>query len=183
MDHPRNVQDALQDAGLSRGSELEPEQIERARQIANGLQIKSETTRREFIMKGSGVARSTIKKGGRQMATKTRSKKQTASTTKAAPNKSIVRKIAKLRREGKTWDEVIAATGVKTNSTGFRILLEEHGFDKFGREGGKGKSLAKGAGASKDENLGASARGNSASAAKKTATRKPRKTRRKAAAK
>jgi alkylated DNA nucleotide flippase Atl1 len=63
---------------------------------------------------------------------------------KAAPTKAQVAEVASLRREGATWDEVIAATGIRTNSTGFRILLEEHGFDKFGREGGRGPIKAKG---------------------------------------
>lgn len=58
--------------------------------------------------------------------------------------KSQVNKIAQLRRGGATWDEVIAETGVKTNSTGFRILLEEAGFDKLGvKKGSSQKSEAR----------------------------------------
>ena len=63
---------------------------------------------------------------------------------KAAPTKTQVAQVAEMRRDGATWDEVIAATGIRSNSTGFRILLEEHGFDKFGREGGRGPIKAKG---------------------------------------
>jgi hypothetical protein len=49
-----------------------------------------------------------------------------------------------MRRDGATWRQVIAETGIKTNSTGFRVLLEANGYDKFGRLGGKGESKAKG---------------------------------------
>jgi alkylated DNA nucleotide flippase Atl1 len=69
---------------------------------------------------------------------------------KAAPTKAQVAGVASMRRNGATWDEVIAGTGIRTNSTGFRILLEEHGFDKFGREGGRGPIKAKGWGSAGD---------------------------------
>jgi hypothetical protein len=52
--------------------------------------------------------------------------------------------VAELRRDGATWDEVIAETGIRTNSTGFRLLLEEHGFDKYGRAGDRGETKARG---------------------------------------
>jgi len=63
---------------------------------------------------------------------------------KTAPTKAQVAQVAEMRRDGATWDDVIAATGIRSNSTGFRVLLEEHGFDKFGREGGRGPIKAKG---------------------------------------
>lgn len=63
---------------------------------------------------------------------------------KSAPTKAQVTEVAKLRRDGATWDQVIAETGIRNKSTGFRHLLEEHGFDKYGREGGRGESKAKG---------------------------------------
>lgn len=74
-----------------------------------------------------------------------KSTKKRGRPAKSAPTKAQVTEVAKLRRvDGLTWDQVIAETGIRNKSTGFRHLLEEHGFDKYGREGGRGESKAKG---------------------------------------
>lgn len=73
-------------------------------------------------------------------------------TKKSAPTKGQIAKVASMRRNGATWDEVIAETGIRTNSTGFRELLESSGFDKYGRKGGRGASKAKGWGSAEMKN-------------------------------
>jgi len=90
-----------------------------------------------------GNAAPTNEQGESIMAKAT--KKSSGRTPKAAPTKAQINRIASLRRDGATWDEVIADTGYRTNSTGFRIILEDAGFDKFGRKKGSNQaSKAKG---------------------------------------
>jgi hypothetical protein len=69
--------------------------------------------------------------------------------SKSAPTSDQVSQIASMRRDGATWAEVVAETGIRAKSTGFRELLEEHGFDKFGRKGGRGESKARGWGSAR----------------------------------
>ena len=61
-----------------------------------------------------------------------------------------VKRIAQMRREGATWRDVYSYMGRRSTSTKLRAKLEAAGFDRFGRKGGKGKSMARGYGA-KDE--------------------------------
>jgi hypothetical protein len=67
--------------------------------------------------------------------------------------KEQVTKVAELRRKGGTWKQVYALIGRRSNSTQMRRVLEKHGFDRFGRKGGKGKSKARGYGAKADPNI------------------------------
>lgn len=79
------VQDALQSAGLSRNSELTPEQLERAEQLASGaVQFTNESSRGHWIMRGERssnmAASSTSTKKG---ASKPPSKPRNPETAKA----------------------------------------------------------------------------------------------------
>lgn len=58
--------------------------------------------------------------------------------------KGLAAKLAKLRRNGGTWSDVSEAAGFTQTSTGWAESLAAHGFDKLGRQGGKGESKARG---------------------------------------
>lgn len=92
--------------------------------------------------------------------------------------KAQATKVAKMRREGSTWAEVSAEMGHVRSSTGWRLALEPHGFDKLGRKDGKGESAAKAWG-SADGNL----RGRDAKPKRKRATAKKQPANRKPTAK
>lgn len=94
-------------------------------------------------------------------ATKSKSKSKSASKKAGRPAKNVVTAslaatIAKLRREGGTWADCDDAAGFHRSSTGWREELDAHGYDKFGRKNGQGKSKAKGWDSSSLDGVGAS---------------------------
>lgn len=144
--HSEHAREILRRAGMSMNTELDVDGAARLQQA-----VEEDWTDRDRIFRyvmGHHLREETTFDGqpitneqGENTMAKTKSAGRPA---KAAPTKALVNQIAKERREGSTWDQIIASTGYRTNSTGFRILLEENGFDKFGRKGGRGESAAKG---------------------------------------
>lgn len=51
--------------------------------------------------------------------------------------------VAKLRRDGKKWDEVREATGQKWTDTKYRAMLRAAGYAPSGVKGGEGIEVAK----------------------------------------
>lgn len=145
-EHNEDERETLRRAGMSQQTELDDEQASRLAEVTVDdwsdrdriyRYVMGHHLREEESYDGQPI---TNEQGEITMA-KTKSAGRPA---KAAPTKALVNQIAKERREGSTWDQIIASTGYRTNSTGFRVLLEENGFDKFGRKGGRGESAAKG---------------------------------------
>lgn len=181
--HSTEAQDILQKAGLSRESFLYHDEVERlnylAEQYHGGTRLSGVSPKRlrDYIMPRDQVAEPLDVDGDDHpnqpkeniMAKATKSKK-------SAPTKGQVIKVASMRRNGATWDEVIAETGIRTNSTGFRILLEEHGFDKYGRKGGRGATKARGWGSADLDGKSTGSKGKSTKAAKGKARKRVKRT-------
>lgn len=113
---PAPVQDALASAGLSRRSELGPDRIERAEELARGrVSFETEAGRRAFIMDGPKLQREEP-----AMAAGTATKK---STTKAAPREKSNR--AKAQEAGiKALQKAEGQTLTRAELNKVRVKLE-----------------------------------------------------------
>jgi hypothetical protein len=170
--HSTEAQDILQKAGLSRESFLYPDEVERLNYLADqyhgGNRLRNVPAKRvrDYIKPPSGIDPTLVDDETETNQPKENIMAKAKQSKKSAPTKAQVIRVAKLRRDGATWDEVISDTGIRTNSTGFRILLEEYGFDKYGRRGGKGTTKARGWGSASLDGKTAGAKGKSTKAAK-----------------
>lgn len=174
-DHSPKARELLRKAGLSMESELDHQQLATLQRFTDQHDVPGHRVRLALIpslrgeddqhapIAGAALPTRTTNDQGEHIMAKTATKSK-----KSAPTKGQIIKVAQMRRGGATWDEVISETDIKTNSTGFRELLESAGFDKYGRKGGRGESKAKGWGS-------ADMKGNSS---KPKATKKVRKVKR-----
>lgn len=88
-------------------------------------------------------------------ATKSKSTKKAGRPAKNVVSAKLAATIAKIRRDGGTWADCDEAAGFHRSSTGWREELDAHGYDKFGRKDGQGKSKAKGWNSSSIDGVGA----------------------------
>lgn len=158
-DHSPKAREVLRRAGLSMESELTVEQARKLNEFTeaydNPQEVPGHQVRFALFTSLRGEGNDGIGAAAIRNASPTKGEsimaKAKSSTKKSAPTKAQIATIARMRRDGATWDEVISETEIRTNSTGFRELLESAGFDKYGRKGGQGKSKAKGWGSAAEK--------------------------------
>jgi hypothetical protein len=143
--HSEEAKRVLQKASLSTESELTDDERARLQEavelVAANPRISGDTIRKFIIPPPSHEATSEAGAEGDPIMAKT------ATTTKrrgrpARPEltKAQVAKLAKLRRDGATWADVDVEADQHRSSTGWRILFNEHGFEKDGTKQGSNQA-------------------------------------------
>lgn len=146
--HSDEARRVLQKASLSMNSELTAEGCDRLQHAVEWLAADPEVSGwqlRNLIMPQSNQPADVEladNEGESKMAA-TKAKQRRGRPARPELSKAQVTKLAKLRREGATWFDINDAAGQRHSSTDWAKLFKKHGFDKLGRQGGKGESKAR----------------------------------------
>src|SRR5262245_4169853 len=145
-DHSQEAREILRKASLSQNSELTVAEVARLQEAvewyAEDPEVTGERLRNFILPPPSYHTGEDAGEGEIKMARSDSKSKRGGRPARPELSKATVTKLAKLRREGATWAEVDAEAGQHRSSTDWAKLFDEHGFDKLGRKGGKGKSEA-----------------------------------------